>query len=101
DLDLINLAEVVLDGTKIDVPVAGHAPSGVSPALGPSTPASVDLNTADQTALESIPGVGPVTATAILQKRAELGRFDSFDQLLEVTGIGPATLEAIRPYVTI
>lgn len=101
DLDLLNLAEIVIDAMKIDVPYRGEAaaPAPTTSSVGGS--GIIDLNTADQASLESIPGVGPVTALAILQKRAELGRFDSLDQLLDVTGIGPATLEAIRPYVAL
>lgn len=99
DLDAVNLAEVLRDGVKIEVPIRGHA-SLPAPATSPST-AIVDLNTADQPALETIPGVGPVTATAILQHRSEIGSFETIEQLLDVTGIGPATLEALRPYVTV
>jgi competence protein ComEA len=51
--------------------------------------------------LETIPGIGPVTATAILQHRDEIGSFETIEQLLDVDGIGPATLESLRPYVTI
>jgi competence protein ComEA len=61
----------------------------------------VSLNSADLTALESIPGIGPVKAGAILQYREEVGGFSSVEELLDVTGIGPATLESIRPYVTL
>ncbi len=101
-VDLLNLAEVVIDGSQVVVPTTGKA-GGVasSPQPEPSGVSTIDLNVADQAALESIPGVGPVTATAILQHRAELGSFTSLDQLLDVTGIGPATLESIRPYVSI
>jgi competence protein ComEA len=99
DLDAVNLAEVLRDGLKIDVPVRGTT----VPVSSTSTPGTsiVNLNTADQPTLETIPGVGPVTATAILQHRTELGSFDAVEQLLDVTGIGPATLEALRPYVTV
>lgn len=106
DLDALNLAEVVVDGAKIEVvrkgagEVAGAVP-GPAPTPGSSLPALVDLNTADQIALETIPGIGPVTAAAILQFRAERGSFTAVEQLLDVTGIGPATLEEIRPYVTL
>lgn len=105
DLDALNLAELVADGMKIEVP-RRSAPGAVAaspPAGSQTTPAApvVDLNSADQAALESIPGVGPVTALAILQYRESAGSFTSIDQLLEVRGIGPATLEAIRPYVTL
>ena len=104
DLDAVNLAEVVEDGGKIDVPARGEAaPAEValSPAPAATTGGVIDINAADQAALETIPGVGPVTASAIVRHRDEVGGFDSVDELLDVTGIGPATLEAIRPYVTI
>ena len=105
NLNALNLAEVVADGTKVEVvrkgtdPTAEAAPTpGITPgAIG----APVDLNSADQLALETIPGIGPVKAAAILQYRSEVGSFVSIEELLEVTGIGPATLEAIRPYVTL
>jgi competence protein ComEA len=101
-LDAINLAEVLQDAMKIEVPGRGGDPM---PAAGPSpssgAPAIVNLNTADQVALETIPGIGPVTATAILSYRNEIGSFESVDQLLDVDGIGPATLESLIPYVTV
>jgi competence protein ComEA len=109
DLDPINLAQVVSDAMKVEVPRRGEAvtaPSipGATPSLSAGeTQASgvVSLNSADLTALESIPGIGPVKAGAILQYREEVGGFSSVEELLDVTGIGPATLESIRPYVTL
>ena len=73
--------------------------SGTGTSTAPT--ALVNLNTADQTALESLPGVGPVTAAAILQWRAEHGAFSAVEELLEVSGIGDATLAEIRPHVTL
>lgn len=99
DLDAVNLAEVLRDGLKIVVPVRGSVAAAT--VLASPSPGLVNLNTADQIALETIPGVGPVTATAILQHRTEIGSFETMEQLLDVTGIGPATLEALRPYVTL
>ena len=104
DLDAINLAEILVDGTRLEVP-RRDAPAESAPvtssSAGPSSGTMIDLNTADQTLLETIPGVGPVTAAAILRHRAEIGRFESVEQLLDVSGIGPATLESVRPYVTV
>ena len=100
DLDAINLAGPAIDGAQILVPRKGTAPSSVSPEAG-AEPAAISLNVADQATLETIPGVGPVTAQAIIQWRDAQGGFSSIDQLLEVDGIGPATLESIRPYVTL
>jgi competence protein ComEA len=109
DLDALNLAELLTDAEKVYVPRRGEqVPSASvpgyttsSPAPGATPAAVVSINSADQVALEAIPGIGPVKATAILDYRTQIGSFTSIDQLLDVNGIGPATLEAIRPYVTL
>lgn len=102
DLDLLNLAALVVDGTQILVPTQVST-GGVAPSPTPSSTSAgiVNLNTADQAALETVPGLGPVKAGAIVAYRTEIGGFTSIDQLLEVTGIGPATLESIRPFVSL
>jgi competence protein ComEA len=98
DLDALNLAEVLADGLRIEVPKAGEAPATSS---APESESTISLNAADQAALETIPEIGPVTAAAIIAYREEIGSFSSVEQLLDVDGIGPATLEAILPYVTL
>jgi competence protein ComEA len=99
DLDALNLAEAVIDGMKIDVPRRG-APVAM-PTPGTPAGTAIDVNTADQPALEAIPGIGPVKAAAIIEHRTRAGPFAAVEDLLDVTGIGPATLESIRPYVTV
>ncbi len=102
DLSSLNLARVVVDGEQVLVgapPASGVAGSVGAPAAGDG--ALVNLNTADQVALESLPGVGPVTAGSILAWRSEHGGFSSVDELLEVDGIGEATLADIAPHVTL
>lgn len=97
DLDLLNLAEMLQDGQKVEV---GAAPASAAPG---STPAvtRVNINIADASALEAIPGIGPAKAAAIIEERSSRGGFAAVEDLLAVQGIGPATLEAIRPYVTL
>jgi competence protein ComEA len=51
--------------------------------------------------LEELPGVGPVTAAAIIDYRTQNGPFATVDDLIDVTGIGPSTLEQIRPFATV
>ena len=105
DLSGLNLARLLTDGEQIAVGRPAAAAVAAPPATGTSGTAApttlVNLNTADQTALESLPGVGPVTAAAILQWRAEHGAFSAVEELLEVSGIGDATLAEIRPHVTL
>ena len=61
----------------------------------------IALNTADRTALCTLPGIGPVKAQAILDYRKEHGRFSSLEELLQVPGIGEKTLVALRPLLTL
>lgn len=105
DTSGLNLARPLVDGEQIvvgvDVPQLPPPPpsSGSAPGSPPAPTSRVDLNTATQEQLEALPGIGPVTATAILSWRTENGPFTSVDQLLEVSGIGDATLADIEPYV--
>jgi competence protein ComEA len=103
DLASLNLARVLVDGEQLVVgqpaPAAPAVPSATSTSAGPTT--LVNLNTASETELESLPEVGPVTAQAIIGWRDEHGGFTSVDELLEIDGIGEATLAQISPYVTV
>jgi competence protein ComEA len=99
----LNLARPLVDGEQIVVglrvpAMPGSPGSGVTPATGSSI-APVNLNTATAEQLDTLPGIGPVTAQAILTWRTENGSFTSVDELLEVSGIGDATLADIAPYV--
>ena len=100
----INLAAILLDGQKILVPQ--HTPM-VDPdqsklatiPVGITYP--LDLNTVDQVALETLPGIGPVTAEKIIAYRQEHGPFTSIQQIQDVSGIGPATFEQIKEFITV
>lgn len=98
DLTAINLARVLSDGEQIIVPVIGAAAE-----TGGTTPGDdrVDLNTADQAALESLPRIGPALAERIITWREENGRFASVDDLLAVPGIGEKLLAGIRDGVRV
>jgi competence protein ComEA len=118
DLIGLNMAQRVADGQQIVVglaPAPGEPPalgSGVTPSSGgpaapssstPSGPAAgpIDLNTATVEQLDTLPGIGPVTAAAIVAWRNANGKFTSVDQLGDVDGIGPARLEKLRSLVRV
>lgn len=102
DLTLLNLAAPLADGQQVLVPKKGAATGSGTGAAGTGGSAGlVNVNTADATALESLSGIGEVLAAAIVQYREEHGPFTSVDQLEDVPGIGPATLEDIRDQVTV
>ena len=98
----LRMAELWVAGLRVvELPVAGpplSSPGSGNPAASP-TIARVPLNTASAEQLDTLPGIGPVTAQAILQWRSDNGQFTTVDELLEVSGIGDATLDDIRPYV--
>jgi len=98
----LNLARLLVDGEQIlvGVPAVVGLPGAAVPT-GPADGPLVNLNTAGQAELETLPDVGPVTAEAILTWRAEHGGFTAVDELLEVDGIGDATLATIAPHVTV
>ncbi|MBP1325046.1 competence protein ComEA [Leucobacter exalbidus] len=116
----LNLARPLVDGEQLVVPdkaaVAAaleaaaetgqpHPPGDAAPADAPPSeaPASatINLNSADATQLETLPRVGPALAERIIDWRTQNGGFTSVDQLLEVSGIGAKTLAGFRDRVTV
>jgi competence protein ComEA len=104
DLDVVNLAAVVADGSRIYVP---HIGESIRPEVVPTGsvggkaagPTIVDVNVATVEELDELPGVGPATAAAIVTERERNGPFVSVDDLDRVPGIGPAKLDALRDLV--
>ena len=125
DLSRVNLARVLVDGERVYVPSVGEAEppqtldGGVGPAPdgtggaaaggtgtgtgggGGDPGAVVDLNTADQATLETLPGIGPSLAGRILAWRQEHGRFAAVEDLLDVSGIGDARFAELRDRVRV
>jgi competence protein ComEA len=98
DLALVNLAAPIADGTQILVPARSPTPAGGGGGGG-AEGGPVHLNTATVEELDTLPGVGPVTAQKIVDFREENGAFASVDELDAVPGIGPARLEELRKLV--
>jgi competence protein ComEA len=94
DLGRLNLARRLVDGELVSVGVDAAAPTGAAGGL-------LDLNTATQSELDALPGVGPTLAERIIGYRTAHGGFQSVEQLRQVDGIGPATFAKIRDRVTV
>jgi len=99
DLSALNLAAPLADGTQILVPKRGASASGV--VTGTTAGGLININSADAATLEELSGIGEVLAGAIVSYREEHGAFASIEDLMDVSGIGPATLEEIRDQVTV
>jgi competence protein ComEA len=104
DLDALALAARLIDGQRVHVPRHGEVVPASTPPGGsapPSPEAPLDLNTATADQLDALPGIGPATAAAIVGYRERDGPFRAVDDLLEVRGIGPAKLDAVRELVRV
>jgi competence protein ComEA len=99
DLAAVNLARVLEDGEQVIVPTVGAAPG--TPGAAPPGDGRIDLNTADQAALETLPRIGPALAERIISWREENGRFRAVDDLLAVPGIGEKLLAGLRDGVRV
>jgi len=105
DLAGLNLAAPLEDGAAIRVPVRGETPSppsrsGEIPVPG-VTGGLININTATQEGLESLPGIGPTLAKRVIQYREANGPFPNIEAIENVSGIGPGIFEKIRDLITI
>lgn len=94
----VNLAKPLTDGEQLVVPKAATT---ADRATAQQDDGKVNINTADQAGLETLPGIGPALAQRIIEHREANGPFKSVDDLLNVSGIGEATLANLEPYVTV
>lgn len=104
DLSQLNLAQKLADGQKITVPAAGETPAPVdnaAPSDSSQSGALININTATQEELETLPSIGEVRAQAIIAYREEHGGFRTTDELMEVSGIGDKIFADISPHVTV
>ncbi|MDE0268475.1 MAG: helix-hairpin-helix domain-containing protein [Acidimicrobiaceae bacterium] len=117
DVNLLNLAEPLIDGIRLWIPEVGetNSPEVVSVTAGVDTGRSsanvsgvegsqkpkININTADAVTLQLLPGIGPSLADAIVDHRTHVGRFIRVEDLEAVPGIGLAKMEKIRPLINI
>ena len=86
DIHALNLAQPIQDGARYAIP---------------QTRRGVNVNLAGVGELEAVPGISRTVAQAIVNHREAVGAFTDLDKLIDVSGIGPATLAAIRPFVSV
>ena len=106
DVSALNLARKLTDGEQIyvGVPVPAGVQAGAAApdqASGGEPGGKVNLNTATQDQLDTLPGVGEVTAKRIVDWRTQHGAFSSVEQLQEVDGIGATRFSRLRDQVTV
>src|SRR6185436_10165194 len=95
-LEAINLAARLADGQQVVVPRKGPGGAPVAASGASSEEGPISLGTATVEQLDTIDGIGPVTAQDIVEFREQHGGLSSVDQLDQVSGIGPATMESLR-----
>lgn len=112
DIDVINRAEAVYDGQKILIASYEESekrsksqaltePSEQSGSSSAADEVRVNINTADSVTLQTIPGIGPSKAERIIEYRNTQGRFQSIDDIKNISGIGDKTFESIKKYITV
>lgn len=108
DLESVNLAQPLYDGQQARIPfkVEEGDPSGSSAGSGVEVNTSlqnakININTAERSQLESLPGIGSVKAQGIVHYREQNGPFRQVEDLVKVSGIGDKTLENIKDLITV
>lgn len=104
DLSGINRAAELADGEKIYIPTADEVERGIelpSAESNISADGSININEATAEELETLNGIGPVTAEKIIQYRTEYGKFESKEELMEVNGIGEKTYAQIKDKIRV
>jgi competence protein ComEA len=107
DLSRVNMAALLSDGQELKIPFRTPTPVATASAISSASAASaapaaspvINLNTASEADLDSLPGIGPVLAKRIVEYREQYGPFQTADDLLRVKGIGASLLDKIRALI--
>jgi competence protein ComEA len=104
DTENINLAQKITDAAQIKIPIRSENTNTVSLSDGKSNSIDnnrVNINTADESVLDTLPGIGPAMAKRIVEYRQNQGNFQSIDDLKKVRGIGEAKYIKLKDKITI
>jgi competence protein ComEA len=104
----INLAARLEDGQQLNIPYGREFPAppeepafAVAGTAAPSSTELININTASAEELDSLPGIGPTTAQKIIDYRTQHGIFQRIEDIMNVSGIGPATFDRIKDLITV
>lgn len=102
DQDALNLAAPLVGNSRIYVPLEGELLSEIPSMESTSKQTGkININTADQNTLESLPGIGPAKATQIIEYRQSYGSFKTIETLQDVSGIGTKTFDGLKDLISI
>jgi competence protein ComEA len=101
DLGSLNLAAPLHDGQQVVLHQSGEAQPQIPSVPQGGSGELVSVNTATAAELEKLPGIGPVLAQKIVEHRQAHGPFSRAEDLLNVSGIGPSILEAVRDFIVV
>jgi competence protein ComEA len=118
--DAVNLAALLTDGQQLNIPYkSGQQPAeddatslilpgsddededASSNGQSPSNSQLININTASSAELQSLPGIGPALAQRIIDYRETNGAFTTIEDIMDVSGIGPATFDRIKDLITV
>lgn len=101
DIDRVNMAALLEDGMQIRVPERQAAGRSAAPAAGKNAEGQINLNTANEKELQTLPGIGPAMSARIIEYREANGDFKKIEDIKKVRGIGNAKFEKLKDKVTI
>ncbi|HEY0735467.1 MAG TPA: ComEA family DNA-binding protein, partial [Herpetosiphonaceae bacterium] len=103
DREKINLASHLTDGQQVRVPRVGESAqtAPAEPSAADSVDGTVNINQADAATLNTLDGIGPATAEAIVEYRTTSGPFKRIEDIQDVKGIGPALFNNIKDHITV
>lgn len=101
DIDRVNMAALLEDGMQIRVPERQGTGNHAVPAAGQNTEGQININTANEKELQTLPGIGPAMSARIIEYREANGDFKKVEDIKKVRGIGNTKFEKLKDKVTI
>ena len=101
DLIKINRAEKLSDNQEVIIPIKGQDESESFASTSSNSNGKININTANETELDSLPGIGPAKALEIIKYREKNGRFKSIEEIKNIKGVGEASFEKLKDSIKV